>query len=210
MHEQTIQGGPPITDLLKINICLFTCWSETYSRQRGAKGLFFSLWFTSHIDSPKPLSFNTCLCFGLSLEWAQNKVLNFLHRSSWVSLKFGKWHLERRILSWREALSEPEEGHGRWMGKRNKRASHLWTGRNRMSSELSGYLLYGSSHCSLAFKQAQIVASVLLTNGVFIRSLCLFAIHIKNPPTGSHHEWEGVFKFMYHSRPYIWQNLSPD
>lgn len=83
-----------------------------------------------------------------------------------------------------------------------------------MSSELSGYLLYGFSHCSLAFKQAQIVASVLLTNGVFIRSLCLFSIHIKSPPTGSHHEWEEVFKFMYHSHnvthPHIWQNLSPD
>lgn len=62
-------------------------------------------------------------------------------------------------------LAEPEEGHGMWMGKRNKRVSHLYTGRNR--EELSACLFYGFSHCSLAFKQAQIVASVLLTKGIF-------------------------------------------
>jgi len=49
-----------------------------------------------------------------------------------------------------------------------------------MSSELSSCLLYGFSHCSLAFKQAQIVASALVTNSLFIRILCLSPNRIKS------------------------------
>lgn len=63
-----------------------------------------------------------------------------------------------------------------------------------MSSGPSGSLLYGFSHCSLAFKQAQIVASVLLTKGVFIRILCLSHIHIKSI-SGSHSGREEGFQF---------------
>lgn len=68
-----------------------------------------------------------------------------------------------------------------------------------MPSGLSGCLLYSFSHCSLAFKQAQTVASVLLINGVFVRSLCLFPIHIRVPNPGSYHALREVFKFIYHS-----------
>lgn len=68
-----------------------------------------------------------------------------------------------------------------------------------MPSGLSGCLLYSFSHCSLACKQAQTVASVLLINGVFVRSLCLFPIHISVPNPGSYHALQEVFKFIYHS-----------
>lgn len=40
VHEQIVWGSLPITDLLKRNIYLFTCWAEACSRQRGVQGLF--------------------------------------------------------------------------------------------------------------------------------------------------------------------------
>lgn len=97
--------------------------------QRVSFFFFFSWRFTSPINSPKPLSFDTCLCFGLSLQPGQTKVLNFLHSSCWVSFKFCEWHCKRRILSGREESYRSQRWGGfkcgTWMGKRNKRASHL-------------------------------------------------------------------------------------
>lgn len=83
-----------------------------------------------------------------------------------------------------------------------------------MPSEVSGYLSYGFSPCSLAFKEAHIVASALLTNGVLLQVCAYSPSILKVPSPGSHHEGEEVFKFMYHSHnvthSHVRQNLNPN
>lgn len=95
---------------------------------------FFSWCYTSHINSPKPLSFDTCLCFGPSLEPVQNSA---------------ELPSQQQLgLSSVNGISKEEFSHG---GRRATRAqggaSNLGHGWGRGKNELPIYRWEGTGCC---------------------------------------------------------------
>lgn len=73
-----LQFPPPLTFSKSMLVCLLATGLWQLQRYKGSFFFFFSWQLLSHTHSPEPLSSDTCLCFGLSLEPVQNKVLKLL------------------------------------------------------------------------------------------------------------------------------------